>query len=198
MSPGGNVRAALIDNYDSFTYNIVELVRKIPGCRLKVISYDRVKPGDLEDYDKLILSPGPGLPDEFPLLQDIIKLYHQRSSILGICLGHEAIARFFGAKLVHLPSVVHGQPKEIIVVKESALFKNVPAKFKAGLYHSWVIDKNKVPPELEITGLSDEGNIMCFQHKELKLYGLQFHPESIITEYGKEIMENFLTQNDDK
>jgi len=189
---------ALIDNYDSFTYNIVELIRKIPGCNLNVISYDKVNIGELSKYEKLILSPGPGLPDEFPLLQDIIRVYHRTAPMLGICLGHEAIAKFFGAKLTHLPSVVHGQPKQINVINEAPLFKNIPRKFNAGLYHSWVIDKENLPPELEVTGLSEEGNIMCFHHKELKLYGVQFHPESIITEYGKEIMENFLVQEDIK
>jgi anthranilate synthase/aminodeoxychorismate synthase-like glutamine amidotransferase len=186
------MKTALVDNNDSFTYNIVELIRKIPGSLLTVIPYGELKIDDLEKYDKLILSPGPGLPDEFPVLQDVLKEYYDTKPMLGICLGHEAIAKFFGAELTHLPSVVHGQPKVINVVKESVFFRDIPEKFNAGLYHSWVIDKDKFPDELEITGLSDEGNIMSFQHKKLKLFGVQFHPESIITEYGREMMENFL------
>ena len=186
------MKTALIDNQDSFTYNIVDLAGKIPENELSVIPYDGISTDELEDFDNLILSPGPGLPDEFPLLQDVLKKYHTSKSFLGICLGHEAIAKFFGAELLHLPSVVHGQPKVINVVKESAFYRNVPERFKAGLYHSWVIDKDKFPADLEITGLSDEGNIMSFQHKTLNLFGVQFHPESIITEYGKEMMENFL------
>jgi anthranilate synthase/aminodeoxychorismate synthase-like glutamine amidotransferase len=188
------MEAALIDNNDSFTYNIVELIRKIPWCNLRVISYDQVELSELTKYEKLIISPGPGLPDEFPVLQDIIKVYHTIRPMLGICLGHEAIAQFFGAKLTHLSAVVHGQPKEINVINDSVLFRNIPGKFNAGLYHSWVIDIKNLPQELEITGLSEEGNIMCFQHKGLKLYGVQFHPESIITEYGQEIVENFLAE----
>lgn len=186
------MKTALIDNNDSFTYNIVELIRAIPGSRLDVIPYEKLEMDELRSYENLILSPGPGLPDDFPVLQDVLYNYHSTKSILGICLGHEAIAKFFGAELVHLPSVVHGQPKVINVVNESALYGNMPPKFIAGLYHSWVIDKNKFPNELEITGLSDEGNIMSFQHKTLNLFGVQFHPESIITEYGKEMMGNFL------
>lgn len=186
------MKAALIDNNDSFTYNIVELIRNLPGSWLNVIPYEKLKMDELSSYENIILSPGPGLPDDFPLLHEVLNIYHSTKSILGICLGHEAIAKFFGAELIHLPSVVHGQPKVINVVNESALYGNMPPKFNVGLYHSWVIDKGKFPSELEITGLSDEGNIMSFQHKTLNLFGVQFHPESIITEYGKEMMGNFL------
>jgi len=186
------MKAALIDNNDSFTYNIVELIRDIPGSRLDVIPYEQLEMDNLRSYENIILSPGPGLPDEFPVLQDVLNYYHSTKSILGICLGHEAIAKFFGAELAHLPAVVHGQPKVINVIKESVLYRNIPEKFNAGLYHSWIIDKSKFPDKLEITGLSDEGNIMSFQHKTLNLFGVQFHPESIITEYGSVMMDNFL------
>ncbi len=188
------MEAALIDNFDSFTYNIVELVRRIPGVDLAVLPYDQLNIGELDRYEKLIISPGPGLPDEFPKLQDILKAFHSRIPMLGICLGHEAIARFFGAELAHLPSVVHGQPKEIRITGESLLFKDLPQKFKAGLYHSWVIDKNTLPDELKVTALSEDVNIMSFRHKKYELFGVQFHPESIITEYGKEMMTNFLNR----
>ena len=186
------MKTVLIDNNDSFTYNIVELVRKVTGRRLPVISSYQLGIGELEKYDKLILSPGPGLPDEFPVLQEIIEAYCTTKSMLGICLGHEAIAQFFGADLVHLPSVIHGRPREITIINSTILFKDIPEHFNAGLYHSWVIDRNNLPPELLISAVSGEGNIMSFQHKDLKLFGIQFHPESIITEYGKEIMKNFL------
>ncbi len=186
------METALIDNNDSFTYNIVELIRRIPGCDLTVIPCEKTDISELERYDKLILSPGPGLPKEFPVLQDILDSFYATKPILGICLGHEAIAQYFGAELIHLPSVIHGQPKEIHVFEESVLFKNIPAKFTAGLYHSWVIDVGNIPSGLQITGLSEEGNIMSFQHKEFNLFGVQFHPESVITEYGKELMKNFL------
>ncbi len=183
---------ALIDNYDSFTYNIVELVRRIPGTSLEVLPYDQLRISKLDRYKRLIISPGPGLPDEFPLLQDMLKTYHSKIPMLGICLGHEAISRFFGAELDHLPAVVHGQPKEINISGPSLLFKGVPSKFKAGLYHSWVIDKSSMPNELEVTAVSEDDKIMSFRHKEYNLFGVQFHPESIITEYGIEMMTNFL------
>ncbi len=186
---------ALIDNYDSFTYNIVELVRRIPGTSLEVIPYDQLRIGKLDRYKRMIISPGPGLPDEFPLLEDMLKVYHAKIPTLGICLGHEAIARFFGAELSHLPFVIHGQPKEINIIRPSPLFRGVPSSFKVGLYHSWVIDKRSLPDELEVTAVSEDDNIMSFRHKGLKLYGVQFHPESIITEFGIEIMTNFLSQD---
>ena len=186
------MEAALIDNFDSFTYNIVELVRSIPGVDLAVIPYDRLDIGKLNRYERLIISPGPGLPDEFPKLQEVLKLYHSEIPMLGICLGHEAIARFFGAELAHLPSVVHGQPKEINITGDSILFKDIPQKFKAGLYHSWVIDKQSLPGELKVTAVSEDDNIMSFRHKKYQLFGVQFHPESIITEHGREMMTNFL------
>ena len=186
------MEAVLIDNNDSFTYNIVELVHNVSGQRLPVISSEQLDIGELENFDKFILSPGPGLPKDFPVLQKILDVYHTTKSMLGICLGHEAIAQFFGADLVHLPSVVHGQPKKITVRSNTLLFKDIPEHFNAGLYHSWVIDRDNLPPELLITAVSGEGNIMSFQHKDLRLFGIQFHPESIITEYGRELMKNFL------
>ena len=187
------METALIDNNDSFTYNIVELVRKINGKHPAVISSDKLSIGELKNYGRLIISPGPGLPDEFPVLQEILGEFYKTVPVLGICLGHEAIARFFGAELEHLPSVVHGQPKEIRLTCDSVLFNKIPPKFNAGLYHSWVIKKETFPAELEITALSDEGNIMSFRHKKFPLFGVQFHPESIITEYGRELMQNFLS-----
>jgi anthranilate synthase/aminodeoxychorismate synthase-like glutamine amidotransferase len=192
------MEAALIDNNDSFTYNIVELVRRIPGVDLAVIPYEELRINEFERYEKLIISPGPGLPDEFPRLQEVLEYYHSKIPMLGICLGHEAIARFFGAELAHLPSVVHGQPKEISVQTHSVLFNGIPSKFNAGLYHSWVIDKQSLPDTLQIIAVSEDDNIMSFRHKEYELFGVQFHPESIITEFGKEMMTNFLNPAGDK
>lgn len=189
------MEAALIDNNDSFTYNIVELVRKIDGVTLEVIPYEELRVDDLSKFKKLIISPGPGLPHEFPHLQDVLQAYHSEIPILGICLGHEAIACFFGAELTHLPTVVHGQPREINVTAPSLLFKGLPQNFKAGLYHSWVVDKHKLPAELMITAFSEDNNIMSFRHSKYDLFGVQFHPESIITEYGKEMMTNFLSSD---
>ncbi len=187
------MQIALIDNNDSFTYNIVELIRRITGYDPAVIPSDSLSIGELKNYQRLILSPGPGLPDEFPVLNGILKEYHKTIPVLGICLGHEAIACYFGAELEHLPSVVHGQPKEINVISESVLFSGIPPKFNAGLYHSWIIKKLTFPDELEITAISEDEKIMSFRHKKFALFGVQFHPESIITEYGSEMMQNFLS-----
>jgi len=186
------MKLALIDNNDSFTFNIVEIIRKIPRCEFSVLPSASIKIEELREFDKLIISPGPGLPYEFPVLNEIIRIYYTEKPILGICLGHEAICQFFGAKLIHLPTVIHGQPKQIYIQGHTALFQNIPKNFNVGLYHSWVVDKNEFSDELEITGLSEDGNIMAIQHKEYKIFGVQFHPESIITEYGKEMMGNFL------
>lgn len=186
------MEAVLIDNNDSFTYNIVELIRRIPDCNLTVIPSSWNDIAELAKYEKIIISPGPGLPDEFPILRKLLDAYHTSKPILGICLGHEAIAQYFGAELIQLPSVIHGQPKDVYITNGSILYNNIPSKFTAGLYHSWIVDSRNFPAELLITGYSEEKIIMSFRHKHLDLFGVQFHPESIMTEYGKEMLENFL------
>ncbi len=183
---------ALIDNNDSFTFNIVEMLRKIPNCKLSVLNSNKLRVNQLEKFDKIIISPGPGLPEEFPILKKILKTYYKEKPILGICLGHEAIGHFFGANLKLLQRVVHGQPRKTKIISDSGLFKNLPKHFDAGLYHSWILDKKNFPNDLLITGISEDGNIMAIQHKHYKLFGVQFHPESIISEYGKDIFLNFL------
>jgi anthranilate synthase/aminodeoxychorismate synthase-like glutamine amidotransferase len=186
------MEAVLIDNNDSFTYNIVELIRKIPQCRLTVIATEMIDIAELAKYEKIIISPGPGLPEEFPVLQRIFDAYHRTKPIFGICLGHEAIAQYFGAGLIQLPAVIHGQPKDVYINNDSILYNNIPSKFTVGLYHSWVVGHKNFPDELQITGYSEDRIIMSFRHKLLNLFGVQYHPESIMTEYGKEILQNFL------
>lgn len=186
------MKLALIDNKDSFTFNIVELLRKIGGCEITVFPADDTETEKIKCFDKIIISPGPGLPSEFPNLKKILTTYYKEKPFLGICLGHEAICCFFGAEIINLPAVVHGQSRQINVLSNSPLFKNIPSKFNAGLYHSWMVSKENFPDELEIDGLSGEGGIMAVHHKEYKLFGVQFHPESVITEYGKQIIENFV------
>lgn len=186
------MKIALIDNNDSFTFNIVEMLRKFFDCKTLVFNSESIKVDQLKNFDKIILSPGPGLPEEFPVLIEILRTYYKEKSILGVCLGHEAIGQFFGASLKQLETVVHGQPKQIKILNKSALFKNIPANFNVGLYHSWILDKEDFPDDLQITAVSEDGYIMSIQHKKYKLFGVQFHPESIITEYGNELFRNFI------
>ena len=186
------MKLALIDHNDSFTYNIVELLRQFKRVSLDVILSGEVQLDTLQTYDKLILSPGPGLPREFVNIKHILERYKHLKPILGICLGHQAIATYFGAKLLNLKQPVHGQLKEISLQNNGDLFVDLPARMEVGLYHSWVVDTENFPAELQVTAVSYDGYIMALQHKKLPLYGLQFHPESFMTEYGNELMNNFL------
>ena len=186
------MKLALIDHNDSFTYNIVELLRQFSRLTLEVLRSDDLRPEDLQVYDKLILSPGPGLPRDFVHIKEILDRYKNQKPILGICLGHQAIATYFGAKLLNLSQVVHGQPKEIIQKNQGDLFAGLPARLEVGLYHSWVVSNENFPVALSINATTTGGQIMALQHKQLPLYGVQFHPESFMTEYGKELMQNFL------
>jgi len=185
------MKIALIDHNDSFTYNIVELMRQL-NRPVEVLVSDKVTPESLEMYDKLILSPGPGLPEDFVNIKRILNRYKDKKVILGVCLGHQAIATYFGAKLLNLSQPVHGQPKEINWQNSGDLFVGLPKRFEVGLYHSWVVDQNSLPDELIVTAISYDAHVMGIQHKRWPLYGVQFHPESFMTEYGKELMQNFL------
>jgi anthranilate synthase/aminodeoxychorismate synthase-like glutamine amidotransferase len=182
----------IVDNNDSFTYNIVEVIRTITDDSIHVVPSREVNLQSIEAYERIIISPGPGLPAEFPVLPKILNMYVHTKPILGICLGHQAICDFFGAKLINLPSVVHGQSRLFSKEYESILFKNIPHSFRIGLYHSWIVDRQSLPDSLSITGTSDDGYIMAVEHKTYKLFGVQFHPESFITQYGSQIIENFI------
>jgi len=186
------MNVVLIDHNDSFTYNIVELLRKITKKEPKIIASESVNIDDLQCFDKIILSPGPGLPTDFINIKNILDAYKNTKPILGICLGHQAIAHYFGVKLYNLPQVVHGQPKEILQVKESVLFKGLPLKMTVGLYHSWVVDTQNFPDELQITATDKNGRIMALQHKNRLIFGVQFHPESHMTEAGEKLLYNFI------
>lgn len=185
------MRIALIDNYDSFTYNLVHLVRSL-GTDVDVIKNDRFRLGDLAAYDKILLSPGPGLPSEAGLLLDVIKEYAGKKPILGVCLGHQAIAETFGARLKNLEKVVHGISSPCRTTADDMLFRGLPAEFRVGRYHSWVVVKENLPDCLEVTAMSDDGEIMSIRHREYDVCGIQFHPESVLTPTGGEIMKNWL------
>lgn len=185
-------RVLVFDNYDSFTYNIVQIVKDL-GHEVDVYRNDRISLEEVDKYDKIILSPGPGLPSEAGILLDLIKTYAERKSIFGVCLGEQAIGEVFGAKLTNLSEVYHGVSSKVnIIEKDEYIFKGLPETIDAGRYHSWVVDKEGLPDELEITAESEDGLIMGLRHKKYDVRGVQFHPESVLTPKGIEIIRNFL------
>ena len=185
------MQVLLIDNYDSFTYNIEHYLRNY--CNINVIRIDDLDLQSIKEYDKIVLSPGPGLPKHRKQLFAIIKkTIEHNKPLLGICLGHQAIAEYFGAELYNLNEVNHGLEKETIVIKETYIYKNIPAKFNSGRYHSWAVKKDSLPKELEISSIDNDNIIMSINHTVLDINGLQYHPESILTKQGKEILENWI------
>ncbi len=190
--PGGR-NILIIDNYDSFTYNLVHLVNEL-GLQCDVWRNDKFALEDVDAYDKIILSPGPGVPSEAGLLLDVIKRYAPTKSIFGVCLGQQAIAEVFGGSLYNLSQPMHGIATPIKVTDgDEQLFKGLPQHFKVGRYHSWVVSGNDLPEVLKVTAIDEEDNsIMALSHREYDVRGVQFHPESILTEYGKEMMGNWL------
>lgn len=182
----------ILDNYDSFTFNLVHLVEKITGETVSVFRNDKMAIAEIEKFDKIILSPGPGIPSEAGILLDVIKTYAPSKSILGICLGHQAIAEAFGGSLTNLTKVFHGVSTPVTVTHSTALFDDLPASFEAGRYHSWIVNEKDLPGSLEVTSRDAEGNIMSLQHKNFNVQGLQFHPESILTPLGETILRNWL------
>ena len=189
------MKLLVIDNYDSFTWNLVYLVRELGyGDSMEVHRNDKFDIDFVEGFDKIMLSPGPGIPSEAGLMMDVIKRYAPTKKILGVCLGHQGIGEAFGAKLHNLQTVLHGiKGKGIILKPENKLFKDIPSEIAIAHYHSWVVSREDLPEELEITAENPEGLIMGLRHKEYDVQGLQFHPESILTDFGKEIISNWLS-----
>ena len=192
------MKILVFDNYDSFTYNLVHLVEKITGVSVEVRRNDEITLEEADVYDRIILSPGPGIPEEAGLLLPMIRAYAARKPILGVCLGHQAIGEAFGANLVNLDRVYHGValPVQVLTHKGAGpaadLFAGMPDSFAAGRYHSWVIDPKAFPAALEITATDEAGNIMALRHREFDVLGVQFHPESVLTPEGETIMRNWL------
>ena len=187
----------VFDNYDSFTYNLVHLVEKITHLKVDVHRNDQIPLEKVKDYDKIILSPGPGIPEEAGLLLPLIKEYAATKSILGVCLGHQAIGEAFGGTLTNLSTVFHGVATPIKVggmkyKVRSRLFNDLPDEIEVGRYHSWVVNKEGFPEELEITAEDETGMIMALQHKTFDVQGVQFHPESVLTPVGEAILRNWL------
>ncbi|MCG6187219.1 anthranilate synthase component II [Maribellus maritimus] len=189
----GGGRIVVIDNYDSFTYNLVHAIKKISGLPVDVFRNDEIALKDLEKYDKIVLSPGPGIPEEAGLLLNIIKEYAPKKSILGVCLGHQAIGEAFGGKLHNMSRVLHGiaTPVELTETK-SVLFEGLPKTMEVGRYHSWIVQQEELPDCLEVTSYDNDGFIMSMKHKEYDVQGVQFHPESVLTPLGEKMIENWL------
>lgn len=183
----------IIDNYDSFTYNLVHLVNEI-GLQCEVWRNDKFSIDDVDAFDRIILSPGPGIPSEAGLLLKVIEKYSPTKSIFGVCLGQQAIAEVFGGKLYNLRQPMHGIATPILVTDEKEkLFLDLPHSFKVGRYHSWVVDEKAIPDVLTVTAIDEEDDsVMALRHKQYDVRGVQFHPESILTEYGKEMMKNWI------
>lgn len=181
----------IIDNYDSFTYNLAHLVKEL-GAEVDVLRNDKFELEELEKYDKIILSPGPGIPEEAGLLLEVIRTYAGRKPILGVCLGEQAIGQAFGGKLTNLSEVFHGIQTNVKIKNKDYIFSGLPTEIPVGRYHSWVVDTEGFPEELVITAISSEGQIMALKHREYDVHGIQFHPESVLTPDGKQIVGNWL------
>ncbi len=191
------MKILIFDNYDSFTYNLVHVVEKIIHGKVDVFRNDKIPLEKVNEYDKIILSPGPGLPVESGLLLPLIKEYAPSKSILGVCLGHQAIGESFGGSLINLSTVYHGVATQIKIKKEKLkmanyLFTDLPETIEVGRYHSWIVSKEKFPESLEILAEDDNGYIMALHHKKFDVQGVQFHPESVLTPMGEKMMRNWL------
>ena len=187
------MKIVIIDNYDSFTYNLSHLIKSL-GAEVDVVRNDQFSLDDLEAYSKIVLSPGPGIPSEAGLLLDVIRTYAGKKPILGVCLGHQAIGEVFGAKLENLSEVFHGVATPCHIVADDPIFSGLDRDITVGRYHSWVVSQEGLPECLEVTAVSDEGQIMALRHKTLNVRGIQFHPESVLTPDGRKMIQNFLFQ----
>jgi anthranilate synthase component 2 len=188
------MKILIFDNYDSFTYNLVHLVNHITNGRVEVYRNDQLPLEKVAEFDKIILSPGPGIPSEAGSLLPLVKEYAPVKSILGVCLGHQAIGEAFGGTLLNLENVYHGVATGITLNagSESRIFKGLPSRIQVGRYHSWIVSEEQFPEDLEITAKDDNGFIMALQHKQYDIQGVQFHPESVLTPEGDKIMRNWL------
>ncbi len=181
----------MLDNYDSFTYNLVHIFESL-DVKVDVFRNDKISLDDVDAYDHIVLSPGPGIPEEAGILIPLIARYASTKKLLGVCLGHQAIGQVFGASLVNMNKVIHGKSKKTSVIGDDKLFSGLPSDFESGRYHSWVLDRETVDHPLAITALDDDGFVMAVKHEQYDIRGVQFHPESVMTPLGKTMMENWL------
>lgn len=186
------MKVAVIDNYDSFTYNLVHYLEDL-DVEVTIFRNDELEVADLENFEKILLSPGPGIPDEAGLLKEIIRKYAPTKSILGICLGLQAIGEVFGGNLINLEKVYHGVATKIFIIENDTLFHDIPSEIIVGRYHSWVVNKINLPKDLIITAVDTNQQIMSLKHIVYDVKAVQFHPESIMTPYGKQILKNWIS-----
>lgn len=187
------MKILVLDNYDSFTYNLVHLIDELGyGDKMQVFRNDKISLEEVGNYDKILLSPGPGIPSEAGIMQELIKMYASKKSILGVCLGHQGIAEAFGGKLENMTEVLHGIATKIRIVNGDPLYSGIPKELTVARYHSWTVVGDSLPKELEVTAVDDKELVMGIKHKIYDVKGVQFHPESFLTEYGKEMLTNWL------
>jgi anthranilate synthase component 2 len=186
------LKLLILDNYDSFTYNLVHLVEKVSDISLDVYRNDKISIDKVAAYDKILLSPGPGLPKDAGIMPGLLKKYASSKCILGVCLGMQAIGETFHSRLKNLDSVCHGMATPIKLINEDVIFRNCPETFNVGRYHSWVVDANGINSDLIVTAIDMEGNVMALKHRSWDVRGVQFHPESILSEHGETILRNWL------
>lgn len=184
----------ILDNYDSFTYNLQQYFGELLQEEIAVFRNDEIEMEAVNRFDRIVLSPGPGLPKDAGILIPLIQKYAKHKPLLGVCLGHQAITEAFGGSLKQLENVLHGVPREVLVLNnQHPLFTGIPANFEAGRYHSWVADQGDFPADLEVMAVDNEDNIMMLKHRTFPVFGMQFHPESIMTPCGKLLLENWLS-----
>lgn len=186
------MKLLVLDNYDSFTYNLVHLIEKVSEIPFDVIRNDKLNVEDVAAYDKILLSPGPGLPKDAGIMPELLNTYKANKSMMGVCLGLQAIGETYGATLKNLDTVFHGLATPINIVAKDVLFDNCSQTFTVGRYHSWVVNQHQLPADLTITAVDEQGNIMALRHNTHDVRGVQFHPESILSEYGETIIRNWL------
>ncbi|CAM1345550.1 anthranilate synthase component II [Tenacibaculum amylolyticum] len=187
------MKILILDNYDSFTYNLVHMVEKITGTYPDVYRNDEIAIEEVGTYDLIMLSPGPGIPEEAGILKEVIKTYAGKKPIFGVCLGLQAITEVFGGKIINMNEVFHGVATDMKVTQpEAVIFEGVPETFPAARYHSWIASKEDLPVELQVTAIDEEGGIMAIRHTEHQISAVQFHPESILTEVGEQLVRNFI------
>ena len=186
------MKILIFDNYDSFTYNLVHIIKELGHEDIEIHRNDKIELDEIEQFDKIILSPGPGIPSEAGLLLSLIEKYAPKKSILGVCLGHQAIAESFGGDLINIENVYHGVSSPIRIIADDRIFSSLPETIEAGRYHSWTVSSTNFPDCLQITASDENGQIMALKHRTFDVHGVQFHPESVLTPLGKEIINQFL------
>lgn len=186
------MKLLVLDNYDSFTYNLVHLIEKVSEISFEVYRNDKISLSEVQAFDKILLSPGPGLPNDAGIMPELIKKYACNKSIFGVCLGFQAIGEAFGAQLKNPDAVYHGIATPIHLTNQDFIFNNCPGQFTVGRYHSWVIDNNQLPCSIIVTAVDEQNNIMAAKHRQYDVRGVQFHPESILSEYGELVLSNWL------